>query len=78
VTDQALRRGNLQNSKATNDVDAKRKFRPLREEPADSGEDLAHCDELLEQPETDTKWRRYGGLSGESQMHADQRIFNAE
>jgi peptidyl-prolyl cis-trans isomerase SurA len=77
VTDQpAAQAGNLQNSKATNDVEAKRKIQALKNR-LDSGEDFGTiASNFSEQPETAPN----GGDMGfvfESQMHADPAIFNA-
>jgi peptidyl-prolyl cis-trans isomerase SurA len=77
VTDQpAPQAGNLQNSKATNDVDAKRKIMALKNR-LDSGEDFGTLAmNFSEQPE----YAPNGGDMGfvfESQLHADPTIFNA-
>lgn len=68
--------GNLQNSKATNDVDAKKKIQALKNR-LDSGEDFgAIAMNFSEQPETAPNGGDMGFV-GESQMHADPAIFNA-
>jgi peptidyl-prolyl cis-trans isomerase SurA len=77
VTDQAApQAGNLQNSKATNDVEAKRKIQALKNR-LDSGEDFGTiASNFSEQPETATNGGDMGFV-GESQLHADPAIFNA-
>jgi peptidyl-prolyl cis-trans isomerase SurA len=77
VTDQATPQvGNLQNSKATNDVEAKRKIQALKNR-LDSGEDFGTiASNFSEQPETATNGGDMGFV-GESQLHADPAIFNA-
>jgi peptidyl-prolyl cis-trans isomerase SurA len=77
VTDQpSAQPGNLQNSKATNDVDAKRKIQALKNR-LDSGEDFGTLAmNFSEQPETAPNGGDMGFV-GESQMHADSAIFNA-
>ena len=77
VTDQATpQAGNLQNSKATNDVEAKRKIQALKNR-LDSGEDFGTiASNFSEQPETATNGGDMGFV-GESQLHADPAIFNA-
>jgi peptidyl-prolyl cis-trans isomerase SurA len=77
VTDQpAAQPGNLQNSKATNDVEAKRKIQALKNR-LDSGEDFGTiASNFSEQPETAPNGGDMGFVS-ESQMHADPAIFNA-
>src|SRR5271168_568525 len=68
--------GNLQNSKATNDVDAKRKIQALKNR-LDSGEDFGTiASNFSEQPETATNGGDMGFV-GESQLHTDPAIFNA-
>lgn len=68
--------GNLQNSKATNDADAKRKIQALKNR-LDSGEDFGTLAmNFSEQPETAPNGGDMGFV-GESQMHADPAIFNA-
>jgi peptidyl-prolyl cis-trans isomerase SurA len=68
--------GNLQNSKATNDVEAKRKIQALKNR-LDSGEDFGTiASNFSEQPETATNGGDMGFV-GESQLHADPAIFNA-
>jgi peptidyl-prolyl cis-trans isomerase SurA len=68
--------GNLQNSKATNDVDAKRKIQALKNR-LDSGEDFGTLAmNFSEQPETAPNGGDMGFV-GESQMHADPAIFAA-
>jgi peptidyl-prolyl cis-trans isomerase SurA len=77
VTDQpAAQPGNLQNSKATNDVEAKRKIQALKNR-LDSGEDFGTiASNFSEQPETAPNGGDMGFV-GESQMHADPAVFNA-
>jgi peptidyl-prolyl cis-trans isomerase SurA len=77
VTDQpSAQPGNLQNSKASNDIEAKRKIQALKTR-LDSGEDFGTIAmNFSEEPETapnggDT------GFVGESQMHADPAVFSA-
>jgi peptidyl-prolyl cis-trans isomerase SurA len=68
--------GNLQNSKATNDVDAKKKIQALKNR-LDSGEDFgAIAMNFSEQPATAPNGGDMGFV-GESQMHADPAVFNA-
>jgi peptidyl-prolyl cis-trans isomerase SurA len=68
--------GNLQNSKATNDVDAKRKIQALKNR-LDSGEDFGTLAmNFSEQPETAPNGGDMGFV-GESQLHADLAIFAA-
>ncbi len=68
--------GNLQNSKATNDFDAKRKIQALKNR-LDSGEDFGTLAmNFSEQPETAPNGGDMGFV-GESQMHADPAIFTA-
>jgi peptidyl-prolyl cis-trans isomerase SurA len=68
--------GNLQNSKATNDVDAKRKIQALKNR-LDSGEDFGTIAmNFSEQPETAPNGGDMGFI-GESQLHADPAIFAA-
>jgi peptidyl-prolyl cis-trans isomerase SurA len=72
----AAQPGNLQNSKATNDVDAKRKIQALKNR-LDSGEDFGTLAmNFSEQPETAPNGGDMGFV-GESQMHADPAIFAA-
>jgi peptidyl-prolyl cis-trans isomerase SurA len=77
VTDQpSAQPGNLQNSKAANDVEAKRKIQALKTR-LDSGEDFGTLAmNFSEQPETAPNGGDMGFV-GESQMHADPAIFNA-
>jgi peptidyl-prolyl cis-trans isomerase SurA len=77
VTDQpAAQPGNLQNSKATNDVEAKRKIQALKNR-LDSGEDFGTiASNFSEQPETAPNGGDMGFV-GESQMHADPTVFNS-
>ena len=77
VTDTpAAQPGNLQNSKATNDLDAKRKIQALKNR-LDSGEDFGTLAmNFSEQPETAPNGGDMG-LVGESQMRADPAIFAA-
>ncbi len=78
VTDMpAAQPGNLQNSKATNDVDAKRKIQALKNR-LDSGEDFGTLAmNFSEQPETAPNGGDMGFV-GESQMqHADPAVFAA-
>jgi peptidyl-prolyl cis-trans isomerase SurA len=69
--------GNLQNSKATNEVDAKRKIQALKNR-LDSGEDFGTLAmNFSEQPETAPNGGDMGFV-GESQMqHADPAVFAA-
>ena len=68
--------GNLQNSKATNDLEAKRKIQALKNR-LDSGEDFGTIAmNFSEQPETAPNGGDMGFI-GESQMHADPAIFAA-
>jgi peptidyl-prolyl cis-trans isomerase SurA len=68
--------GNLQNSKATNDTDAKKKIQALKNR-LDSGEDFgAIAMNFSEQPATAPNGGDMGFV-GESQMHADPAVFNA-
>jgi peptidyl-prolyl cis-trans isomerase SurA len=68
--------GNLQNSKATNDVDAKRKIQALKNR-LDSGEDFGTLAmNFSEQPERAPNGGDMGFV-GESQLHADPTIFAA-
>jgi peptidyl-prolyl cis-trans isomerase SurA len=68
--------GNLQNSKATNDADAKKKIQALKNR-LDSGEDFgAIAMNFSEQPATAPNGGDMGFV-GESQMHADPAVFNA-
>src|SRR5882757_8051836 len=69
--------GNLQNSKATNDVDAKRKIQALKNR-LDSGEDFGTLAmNFSEDPETAPNGGDMGFV-GESQMqHADPAVFAA-
>jgi peptidyl-prolyl cis-trans isomerase SurA len=68
--------GNLQNSKATNDVEAKRKIQALKNR-LDSGEDFGTIAmNFSEQPETAPNGGDMGFV-GESQLHADPGIYNA-
>jgi peptidyl-prolyl cis-trans isomerase SurA len=68
--------GNLQNSKATNDADAKRKMQALKNR-LDSGEDFGTLAmNFSEQPETAPNGGDMGFI-GESQLHADPAIFAA-
>jgi peptidyl-prolyl cis-trans isomerase SurA len=73
----AAQPGNLQNSKATNDVDAKRKIQALKNR-LDSGEDFGTLAmNFSEQPETGPNGGDMGFV-GESQMqHADPAVFAA-
>jgi peptidyl-prolyl cis-trans isomerase SurA len=76
VTDQpAAQAGNLQNSKATNDTEAKRKIQALKNR-LDSGEDFGTLAmNFSEQPESAPNGGDMGFV-GESQMHSDPVIFN--
>ena len=68
--------GNLQNSKATNDAEAKRKIQALKNR-LDSGEDFGTIAmNFSEQPETAPNGGDMGFV-GESQLHADPAIFTA-
>jgi peptidyl-prolyl cis-trans isomerase SurA len=77
VTDMpAAQPGNLQNSKATSDSEAKKKIQALKNR-LDSGEDFgAIAMNFSEQPETAPNGGDMGFV-GESQMHADPAIFAA-
>jgi peptidyl-prolyl cis-trans isomerase SurA len=77
VTDQpAAQAGNLQNSKATNDVEAKRKILALKNR-LDSGEDFGTiASNFSEQPETAPNGGDMGFIA-ESAMHTDPMVFNA-
>jgi peptidyl-prolyl cis-trans isomerase SurA len=67
--------GNLQNSKATNDADAKRKIQALKNR-LDSGEDFGTIAmNFSEQPETAPNGGDMGFI-GESQLHTDPAIYN--
>jgi peptidyl-prolyl cis-trans isomerase SurA len=66
--------GNLQNSKATNDVDAKRKIQALKNR-LDSGEDFGTLAmNFSEDPESAPNGGDKGFV-GESQLHTDPAIF---
>lgn len=68
--------GNLQNSKATNETEAKKKIQALKNR-LDSGEDFAALAmNFSERPETASSGGDIGFVS-ESQMKADPAIFNA-
>jgi peptidyl-prolyl cis-trans isomerase SurA len=68
--------GNLQNSKATNDVDAKRKIQALKNR-LDSGEDFGTLAmNFSEQPETAPNGGDMGFV-GESQMQSSPDVFTA-
>ena len=77
VTDQpSAQPGNLQNSKAGNDTEAKRKIQALKTR-LDNGEDFGTIAmNFSEQPETAPNGGDMGFV-GESQMHADPAIFAA-
>jgi peptidyl-prolyl cis-trans isomerase SurA len=78
VTDQPSQQaGNLQNSKATNDAEAKRKIQALKNR-LDSGEDFGTLAmNFSEQPETAPNGGDMGFV-GESQLqHVDPAIFNS-
>jgi peptidyl-prolyl cis-trans isomerase SurA len=77
VTDMpAAQAGNLQNSKATNDVDAKRKIQALKNR-LDSGEDFGTLAmNFSEDPESAPNGGDKGFV-GESQLHVDPAIFAA-
>src|SRR5271154_7609078 len=76
VTGLPAQPSNLQNSKATNDLDAKRKIQALKNR-LDSGEDFGTLAmNFSEQPETAPNGGDMGFV-GESQMHSDPAIFNA-
>ncbi|GAC1365460.1 MAG: hypothetical protein NVSMB3_14070 [Acidobacteriaceae bacterium] len=67
---------NLQGSKATSDVEAKKKIQALKNR-LDSGEDFgAMAMNFSERPETASNGGDMGFVS-ESQMHADPQVFNA-
>jgi peptidyl-prolyl cis-trans isomerase SurA len=68
--------GNLQGSKATNDVEAKKKIQALKNR-LDSGEDFATiASNWSEQPETAPNGGDMGFV-GESQLHSDPSVFTA-
>ncbi len=68
--------GNLQGSKATNDVEAKKKIQALKNR-LDSGEDFgALALNFSERPETASGGGDMGFIT-ESQMHADPQVFAA-
>src|SRR5205823_2766302 len=68
--------GNLQNSKATNPVEAQKKIQALKNR-LDSGEDFAALAmNFSERPDTASNGGDMGFVS-ESQMKADPAIFNA-
>jgi peptidyl-prolyl cis-trans isomerase SurA len=77
VTDQpSPQPGNLQGSKATNDVEAKKKIQALKNR-LDSGEDFATiASNWSEQPETAPNGGDMGFV-GESQLHSDPSVFTA-
>jgi peptidyl-prolyl cis-trans isomerase SurA len=77
VTDQpSAQPGNLQNSKATNDLEAKRKIQALKTR-LDSGEDFGTvAANFSEEPETASNGGDVGFV-GESQLHADPAVFDA-
>jgi peptidyl-prolyl cis-trans isomerase SurA len=68
--------GNLQGSKATNDVEAKKKVQALKNR-LDSGEDFGTiASNWSEQPETAPNGGDMGFV-GESQLHTDPTVFTA-
>ncbi len=68
--------GNLQGSKATSDIEAKKKIQALKNR-LDSGEDFgAIAMNFSERPETASNGGDMGFVS-ESQMHADPQVFAA-
>jgi len=68
--------GNLQGSKATNDVEAKKKIQALKNR-IDSGEDFGTiASNWSEQPETAPNGGDMGFV-GESQLHSDSSVFAA-
>jgi peptidyl-prolyl cis-trans isomerase SurA len=68
--------GNLQGSKATSDVEAKKKIQALKNR-LDSGEDFGTiASNWSEQPETAPNGGDMGFV-GESQLHSDPTVFNA-
>jgi peptidyl-prolyl cis-trans isomerase SurA len=70
----AQQAGNLQNSKATNDADAKKKIQALRNR-LDSGEDFgALAMNFSEQPQTASNGGDMGFVP-ESQLHTDPNVF---
>ena len=76
VTDQPSQPGNLQNSKATNDTEAKRKIQALKNR-LDSGEDFGTLAmNFSEQPDTAPNGGDRGFVS-ESQLHTSPEVFNA-
>ncbi len=76
VTDQpSTQPGNLQNSKATNDTEARRKIQALKNR-LDSGEDFGTLAmNFSEQPDTAPNGGDMGFV-GESQLHANPEVFN--
>jgi peptidyl-prolyl cis-trans isomerase SurA len=68
--------GNLQGSKATNDIEAKKKVQALKNR-LDSGEDFGTiASNWSEQPETAPNGGDMGFV-GESQLHSDPMVFTA-
>jgi len=68
--------GNLQNSKATNDTDAKKKIQALHNR-LESGEDFGTLAmNFSEQPQTASNGGDMGFVP-ESQLHADPNVFNS-
>ena len=68
--------GNLQGSKATNDIEAKKKIQALKAR-LDSGEDFgALAMNFSERPETASSGGDMGFVS-ESSLHADANVYNA-
>ena len=72
----AQQAGNLQNSKATNDADAKKKIQALHNR-LESGEDFgAIAMNFSEQPQTASNGGDMGFVP-ESQLHADANVYNS-
>ena len=72
----AAQPGNLQNSKATNDVEAKKKIQALKNR-LDSGEDFGSLAmNFSERPETASSGGDIGFVS-ETQMHSDPTVYAA-
>ena len=72
----AQQAGNLQNSKATNDADAKKKIQALHNR-LESGEDFgALAMNFSEQPQTASNGGDMGFIP-ESQLHEDPNVFNS-
>jgi peptidyl-prolyl cis-trans isomerase SurA len=77
VTDQpSPQPGNLQGSKATNDVEAKKKIQALKNR-LDSGEDFATIASNWSEDATTAPNGGDMGFVGESQLHSDPSVFTA-